>query len=351
MYNNIFFSEAVPSDGPTCVVASGLSASAAADAVSDAAALVSMNHDLQSAVQLNTADIPGMHTLASCLITFLGRRMLAQSVIPGILSGSASTQHVYGSIDGGQTAVVEAEYVDAMNAVGARLHIARRRMTPSGLLAGAPAMPCVARSRADASPCELVGPVEAKGVLGADQRFYTMDFVRCAPRDANYYDKCVKSMEAAGSVVRDAAGGIDWALVEPGAPSALLRPELLQSLVDVAASLATGDTSGASACPERPSWLPVDIVLPRPLEFNVNVFTSFSRLFDREQVSSDEKVARVAAAYLVQVRAIACALRVLLLIQPAVQCVVPAMSFALVRGSVAPLDGDALVRLSGSIAG
>jgi hypothetical protein len=199
--------------------------------------------------------------------------------------------------------------------------------------------------------------------------------VRCAPRDANYYDKRASSaaMAAGGSTSPDAAaaaaaGRVDWASVEPGTPSALLRPELLRSLAQVAATLKAADDAAASRSgkdvgvaggavteaaslerPPRPSWLPEGVTLPHPLEFNVNVFTPVARLFDDAQMRADEAVARAAAAYLAQVCGCCCCCSSSSSSSVRSPCastqfVVPSLSFALVRGAVAPLDGDALVR-------
>ena len=60
--------------------------------------ITSLKHDLQGVVALNNADVPGLHTLATCVMDYMGKRIVAQSIIPGILQGEETTKLVYGSV-------------------------------------------------------------------------------------------------------------------------------------------------------------------------------------------------------------------------------------------------------------
>merc|ERR1719480_525796 len=43
-----------------------------------------------------------------------------------------------------------------------------------------------AEDRAGTDPVSLYGPVECKGILGSDKRFYVLDLVRVTPKDMNF---------------------------------------------------------------------------------------------------------------------------------------------------------------------
>jgi protein TIF31 len=44
------------------------------------------NHDLTGLRLLQGLDVPNLHYLATCIVNYKGHRVLAQSIIPGILN-------------------------------------------------------------------------------------------------------------------------------------------------------------------------------------------------------------------------------------------------------------------------
>ena len=79
---------------------------------------------------LNNADIPGLHTLATCVMDYMGKRIVAQSIIPGILQGEETTKLVYGSIVQGQTVASNPDMHELMKKACASLLIGERVVTP-----------------------------------------------------------------------------------------------------------------------------------------------------------------------------------------------------------------------------
>lgn len=47
--------------------------------------------DLQGVLNYNNADVPGLFTLATCLIDYEGHRLMAQSIFPGLFSGTSAS--------------------------------------------------------------------------------------------------------------------------------------------------------------------------------------------------------------------------------------------------------------------
>lgn len=219
VFNNIFFSLSI--DGKF----------SAKDAASEEAAYSSANRDLQGVKAFNDADIPGLHTLATAVIDYLGVRVIAQSVIPGILQGEAASKLVYGSVDGGKTIASNSKMHALMLQAGETLHIAERSIQPLGLDdaeasatedADASETPANVGGEAGTDVVQLCGPVEAKGILGSDGRMYVLDLVRITPKDATYYAK--RTLEQATAPETD---GLCFSRQDEGYV-ALLRPELVQ---------------------------------------------------------------------------------------------------------------------------
>jgi len=160
IYNNIFFSYAL--DGRDFFKDFG----------GDKAAYVSVNNDLKGIKAFNRADIKGLYTLATAIVDYRGHRIVAQSIIPGILQREQTSNVVYGSIDNGKTICSEPNFHQLMLEAGKFLHI-REHTVLDG----------------EGKEFKLCCPVESKGIIGTDTRKYILDLVRITPRDANYTGK------------------------------------------------------------------------------------------------------------------------------------------------------------------
>ena len=193
VYNNIFFSLAVDARDMY------------KDCGGDRTAHKAASRDLQGVTTLNGLDIEGLHTLLTAVVDLGGQRLVAQSIIPGILQGEQASSLVYGSVDNGKTLYWSEEMHALLGKASKRLHIKESSVLPLGPAEGDDKPldedPDIAaglavrdigggksKYRAGPGPVQLNGPVECKGIVGSDGRHYVLDVMRLTPRDANFPD-------------------------------------------------------------------------------------------------------------------------------------------------------------------
>ncbi len=158
IYNNIFFSYAVD------VLVPGTD-------TGDRQSYAQAAADVRGVAAYAGVDLPELYTLATTLVTYRGRRLIAQSIIPGIFHGDRASAHVYGSMDHGKTVQCKDEFHALMKKAAEKLHIAEHKVTDqNGKAVG------------------LAACVESKGLVGSDGRKYILDLLRVFPRDANFPD-------------------------------------------------------------------------------------------------------------------------------------------------------------------
>jgi protein TIF31 len=128
------------------------------------------NHDVAGLRQLQLLDVPGLHLLATCLVNFRGQRVIAQSIIPGILNNSDLTSLAeYGSVDENKTIYASEHFHELMKKVCEQLNIKVNKVIDGS-----------------GNEVEIAGSVEVKGIKGTDKRNYLVDLQGLTPRDANY---------------------------------------------------------------------------------------------------------------------------------------------------------------------
>ncbi len=69
-------------------------------------------------------DVKGLYTLATVLVDYRGYRVVAQSIIPGILQREQTSNVVYGSIDNGKTIASDPSFHELLVKAGKQLHLA-----------------------------------------------------------------------------------------------------------------------------------------------------------------------------------------------------------------------------------
>ena len=163
VYNQIFFSFAVgEGDSPKDVVASDLNPT-----------YTTTNHDLLGLRALQVIDIDGLHIIATCHVNYKGSRVIAQSIIPGILTNTDQTSLTeYGSVDNGNTIHNNEEFNDLMKKLCQHLSIKECSVVDK-----------------DGNVHQIAGSIDIKGIRGTDKRKYLLDLVRLTPRDSNYLGK------------------------------------------------------------------------------------------------------------------------------------------------------------------
>ena len=182
LHNNIFFSRAVDSGVDTFKVAQG-----------DDCAKKSAARDAQCVGVLHKLDIPGMHTLATVLVDYLGTRMVCQSIVPGILLGEKTHKILYGAVDAASPLAWDKDMHEMLESnLGRALMIASRKMLRMPLddermeNVGILNVDSATKEAPEGGILDYFGSVEMKGICGSDHRTYCLDVTRFTPRDANW---------------------------------------------------------------------------------------------------------------------------------------------------------------------
>ena len=164
VYNQIFFSFAVDvaGDQPFRDLTS----------LENNPSFTQANHDLLGLRALQILDCEGLHVLATTVVNYRGHRVIAQSIIPGILNNNdLASLAEYGSVDEHKTIFATEAFHELMKRVCGELGL-----RTCSVIAGA------------GKQVEIAGSVEVKGIRGTDKRCYLVDLQGLTPRDMNYPD-------------------------------------------------------------------------------------------------------------------------------------------------------------------
>jgi protein TIF31 len=187
VHNNIFFSHGA--DGVGTFVNEG----------GDEAARVATGKDVMGVKAVNTLDIHNLHTPATVVVDYIGRRLVAQSIVPGIFRqrDEGQSQIDYGGVEGKDVIAANENFVPLFEQMGKALRVKKHSVWDK-----------------ERKQFELVTSVETKGLLGTDGRKYVLDLYRTAPLDIDFITKHWKG-------VKD----------ETGYPHrmSVLRPELIEA--------------------------------------------------------------------------------------------------------------------------
>mmetsp|Transcript_9417 Transcript_9417/g.14413 ORF Transcript_9417/g.14413 Transcript_9417/m.14413 type:complete len:129 (-) Transcript_9417:2443-2829(-) len=119
---------------------------------------------------LQLLEIDGLCYLATSIVNYKGHRVIAQSIIPGILNNSdLSSLAEYGTVDEQKTIRSNPEFHEMMKQVCEKMHIQLNKLIDD-----------------EGKEVEVAGCVEIKGIRGTDKRCYIVDLQGMTPRDANY---------------------------------------------------------------------------------------------------------------------------------------------------------------------
>ncbi|KAJ3404656.1 hypothetical protein CcCBS67573_g02607 [Chytriomyces confervae] len=165
-----------------------------------AAAHVSVSKDVNSLAKFDSVcgGVAGINvnTLGTCVVDYKGVRVVAQTVIPGILkrqqspaveesetdeekpaaaAAESSDVIVYGSIDSGRTILSSPEFHTVAEKFSTLLRLESHNATD-----------------ADGNVHTLATPIDVKGIIGTDGRKYLLDLARLAPVDVEFLDQLDK---------------------------------------------------------------------------------------------------------------------------------------------------------------
>ena len=110
-----------------------------------------------------------LSTILTCTVDFRGYRVVAQGLVPGLLSNEPAKATEYGSLDDGKSITRGKEFHELMEEVARNLSIKESTFEDE-----------------NHNKASILGGIEIKGIQGADKRRYILEFIRNAPRDANY---------------------------------------------------------------------------------------------------------------------------------------------------------------------
>lgn len=168
VHNNIFFSHG--SDGVGTFASEG----------GDEAARVATGKDVMGVKAVNGLDIPGLQTPGTVVVDYMGRRLVAQSIVPGIFRprDEGQSQIDYGGVEGKDVVASNEIFVPLFEKMSSAMRVKTHTVWDK-----------------EEKAHQLVASVETKGLLGTDGRKYVLDLYRITPLDVAFLEKYWKGVE------------------------------------------------------------------------------------------------------------------------------------------------------------
>ncbi|URE38722.1 hypothetical protein MUK42_03750 [Musa troglodytarum] len=263
---------------------------------SEQATYASANNDLKGTKAYQEADVPGLYNLAMAIVDYRGYRVVAQSIIPGILQGDKSNSLLYGSVDNGKKICWNESFHSKVVEAAKCLHLKEHMV-----LDGSKCCQISCSSRMQGAVDHLLPKLEANVNFFSFRRHYLLDLMRVTPRDANYIGPahrfCVLRPELVASfcVAEAAERSQSSARTRTQAPEAPCNQDISSGDVTVAVE---GGSNTDEECAPAPF---VHGISSDKILLNPNVFTDFKMAGDQEEINADESVVRKAGSYLVDV--------------------------------------------------
>lgn len=288
-------------------------------AESEQATYASANNDLKGTKAYQEADVPGLYNLAMAIIDYRGHRVVAQSVLPGILQGDKSDSLLYGSVDNGKKICWNEDFHSKVVKAAKRLHLKEHTVLDGS-----------------GNVFKLAAPVECKGIVGSDDRHYLLDLMRVTPRDANYTGPgsrfCILRPELITAFFHAEAAEKSKSTCESernvplASDSSNVNNVDLVKAVENATSVSsdTQDTAeGEKLTSQERDSQPSSKDSAEETLFNPNVFTEFKLAGSQEEIAADEENVRRASLHVKDV-------------------VLPKLIQDLCKLEVSPMDGQTL---------
>ncbi|RKF53868.1 Clustered mitochondria protein-like protein [Golovinomyces cichoracearum] len=192
VYNNVFFS--FGADGVGTFASEG----------GDEAARVATGKDMLGVRIVNQLEIDDLYTAGTVIVDYLGKRIVAQSILPGIFKqrDPGENQIDYGAVDGKDTIAADDRFSTVFEKLSKALKVKKHSVWDK-----------------DGKKFDLHGSVETKGLLGTDGRKYVLDLYRITPFDILW-------MEEYGTAVFDPKKASDTNNTTYPHRMTVLRPEL-----------------------------------------------------------------------------------------------------------------------------
>lgn len=199
VYNGVFFS--FGADGVGTFASEG----------GDEAARIATGKDVMGVKMVNQLDIDGLFTPGTVVVDYLGKRIVGQSIVPGIFKqrDPGENQIDYGAVEGKDVVAADDRFTAVFEKLSTALRVKKHAVWDK------------AGKRHD-----LEGSVETKGLLGTDGRKYVLDLYRITPLDIAW-------MEENGTAIGSAEqtnGALETAYPHR---MTVLRPELIDAYYKV----------------------------------------------------------------------------------------------------------------------
>jgi protein TIF31 len=162
VYNNVFFS--FGADGVGTFASEG----------GDEAARVATGKDVMGVRMVNQLDIDGLFTPGTVVVDYLGKRIVGQSIVPGIFKQRepGENQIDYGAVDGKDVVASDSRFAPVFEKLSKALKVKKHAVWDKS-----------------GSRHELEGSIETKGLLGTDGRKYVLDLYRITPLDIAWMEE------------------------------------------------------------------------------------------------------------------------------------------------------------------
>ncbi|KAL2024474.1 hypothetical protein VTK56DRAFT_8285 [Thermocarpiscus australiensis] len=162
VYNNVFFS--FGADGVGTFTSEG----------GDEAARVATGKDVLGVKLVNQLDIDGLYTPGTVVVDYLGKRIVGQSIVPGIFKQPepGENQIHYGAVDGKDVVAADQSFAPVFEKLAQSLRVKKHAVWDK-----------------ENKRFDLEASVEMKGLLGTDGRKYVLDLYRITPLDIAWMEE------------------------------------------------------------------------------------------------------------------------------------------------------------------
>lgn len=162
VYNNVFFS--FGADGVGTFTSEG----------GDDAARVATGKDVNGVRIVNQLDIDGLYSPATVVVDYLGKRIVGQTVVPGIFKQREPGENSidYGAVEGKDVVAADERFAAPFAKLSQALRVKQHPVWDK-----------------DGKRFDLEASVETKGLMGTDGRKYVLDLYRITPLDAMWLEE------------------------------------------------------------------------------------------------------------------------------------------------------------------
>ncbi|CRK22978.1 hypothetical protein BN1723_012854, partial [Verticillium longisporum] len=168
VYNNVFFS--FGADGVGTFTSEG----------GDEAARVATGKDVAGVRLVNQLDVDGLFTTATVVVDYLGKRIVGQSIVPGIFKPRepGENQIDYGAVEGKDIVAADDRFVSVFEKLSRALRVKKHPVWDK-----------------ESKRIDLEASVETKGLMGTDGRKYVLDLYRVTPLDVAWLEASAEEGE------------------------------------------------------------------------------------------------------------------------------------------------------------